>query len=294
MSGLRCDLVDARLLIATQVDGVVGHSAMFEDVLLRLNTVISRWGSKHGAETVQFPPVMNRAHLERNGYLKSFPQLATALHGFTCNGHGHATGEDLPTDLMMVPSACYPIYPMVAARGPLAAGGALFNIQSWCFRREPSKDAPRLQSFRMHEYVRLGTAEDVLAFREAWIDEAQAFCDSLHLPFRLDVANDAFFGRAGRLMASSQRERNLKVELLIPITSETEPTACCSFNYAEDHFTEAWEIAMEDGSKAFSGCIGFGMERTTLALFHHHGFNPERWPEEVRRVLYEDGVPTRF
>jgi seryl-tRNA synthetase len=286
LSDLRCDLVDAGLLIATGVDGVVGHGAVFEDVLSRLNAAILRLGQGHGAETIHFPPVMNRSHLERNGYLKSFPQLATALHGFTCNDHGHATGEDLPTGLMLVPAACYPIYPMVAARGPLPADGALFNIQSWCFRREPSKDVPRLQSFRMHEYVRLGTAEDVLAWRESWIAETRSFFDSLRLPFRLDAANDPFFGRAGRLMASSQLERNLKVELLIPVISETEPTACCSFNYAENHFTDAWEIVMLDGCRAFSACVAFGMERTTLALFRHHGIDPARWPDRVRAVLF--------
>ena len=204
MSNLRCDLVDAGLLIATEVDGIVGRGAVFEDVLMRLNAILARWGRRHGAEVVHFPPVMSRAYLERNGYLKKFPQLATALHGFTCDAQGGAIGEDLPTDLMMTPAACYPVYPMVAARGPLPIGGALFNIQSWCFRRESSKDAPRLQSFRMHEYVRLGTEEDVLAFREAWIVEAGALCDLLQLPFRLDEANDPFFGRAGRLMASSQ------------------------------------------------------------------------------------------
>jgi seryl-tRNA synthetase len=268
LSDLRCELVDAGLLIATGIDGVVGR------------------GHGNGAETVHFPPVMNRSYLERNGYLKSFPQLATVLHGFSCDDHGHATGEDLPTDLMLVPSACYPIYPMVAARGPLPASGALFNIASWCFRREPSKDAARWQSFRMHEYVRLGTADDVLAFREAWIVEARGLVDSLQLPFRLDVANDAFFGRAGRLMASSQRERTLKIELLIPITDGTEPTACCSFNYAEDHFTEAWRIVMQDGSRAFSGCTGFGMERMTLALFRHHGLDPADWPKGVRAALF--------
>jgi len=289
MNNLRCDLVDAGLLIATGVDGIVGRGAVFEDVLMRLNAIIARWGTRHGAEVVHFPPVINRTHLERNGYLKSFPQLATALHGFTCDAHDGAVGEDLSTDLMMTPAACYPVYPMVAARGPLPIGGALFNIQSWCFRREPSQDTSRLQSFRMHEYVRLGTEGDVLAFREAWIVEAGALYESLQLPFRLDDANDAFFGRAGRLMASSQRERNLKIELLIAITSDTEPTACCSFNYAEDHFTDAWQIAMPDGSKALSCCVAFGMERTTLALFRHHGFDPARWPAPVRDVLYSDG-----
>lgn len=286
MSNLRCELVGAGLLIDTGVDGVVGRGEIFEDVIKRLSTVISRWGRENNAETVYFPPVMNRSYLDCNGYLKSFPQLATALHGFSCDDHGRAIGEDMPTDLMMVPSACYPIYPMVAARGPLPAIGALFNIESWCFRREPSKDAARLQSFRMQEYVRLGTADNVLETRETWVAQTTSFVDSLQLPFRLDAANDAFFGRAGRLMASSQRERNLKIELLIPISSEAEPTACGSFNYAEDHFTEAWRIVMQDGSKAFSGCMGIGMERLALALFHHHGFDPAQWPDGVRSVLF--------
>ena len=109
----------------------------------------------------RFPPVVSRALIEKSGYLKSFPQLAAAIHGFTCDHRGMVTDEQMATDLMMVPSACYPIYPMVADRGPLPPGGALFHIQSWCFRREPSADAPRLPSFRMREYVRLGTAEDV-------------------------------------------------------------------------------------------------------------------------------------
>jgi seryl-tRNA synthetase len=286
LSNLRCDLIDAGLLIATGIDGVVGHGVVFEDVLSGLNAAILRLGHGHGAETVRFPPVMNRSNLELNGYLKSFPQLATALHGFTCNDDGHATGEDQPTGLMLVPAACYPIYPMVAARGSLPADGALFNIQSWCFRREPSRDAARMQSFRMHEYVRLGTAEQVLAWRESWIAGGRSFFDSLQLPFRLEAANDPFFGRAGRLMASSQLERNLKVELLIPVTSDTEPTACCSFNYAENHFTEAWQIAMPDGSRAVSACVAFGMERITLALFRGHGLDPAHWPGGVRAVLF--------
>lgn len=286
MSDLRCDLVDAGHLIATDVDGIVGRGAAFEDVLMRLDAMMSRWGVRHDAETVHFPPVMNRSYLERNGYLKSFPQLASALHGFTCDARGHVCGEDLPTGLMMIPSACYPIYPMAGARGPLPPAGKLYNIQSWCFRREPSKEPARLQSFRMHEYVKLGTAEDVLAFRDGWVEEAKLMFGSLRLPFALDVASDAFFGRAGMVMASSQRERNLKIELLVPIDSEAKPTACASFNYAEDHFTDPWGIVMQDGSKAFSGCIGVGLERTTLALFRHHGFNPNRWPAEVRNVLF--------
>jgi hypothetical protein len=61
LKDLRHDLVDAGVLIATGVDGVVGRGAVFEDVLMRLDAVISRWGRRNGAEIVHFPPVMNRS-----------------------------------------------------------------------------------------------------------------------------------------------------------------------------------------------------------------------------------------
>ena len=56
------------------------------------------------------------------------------------------------------------------------------------------------------------------------------------MPLHIDVANDPFFGRAGRMMVAGQREQGLKFELLIPITSVEKPTACLSFNYHQDHF----------------------------------------------------------
>jgi seryl-tRNA synthetase len=289
MSELSQALIAAGHLIATGVDGIVGRGAVFEEVLRRFDAVVSRWSAENGAEPVHFPPVMSRDWLERNGYIKSFPQLACALHGFQCEGHSNPAAapeaEDLPTGLMMTPAACYPIYPMVAARGRVPEAGLLFDIQSWCFRREPSKEATRLQSFRMHEYVRLGHAEDVHGFQQALIEPAQALYRALELPFTLDVANDAFFGRTGKLMASSQRERQLKIELLIPVISDEAPTACCSFNYAEARFGEVWNILMEDGTKAHSACVAFGLERTTMALFRHHGLDPAKWPVGVREVL---------
>ena len=62
------------------------------------------------------------------------------------------------------------------------------------------------------------------------------------LPFDVDIANDPFFGRTGRLLAASQREESLKFELLVPIHAKEHPTACVSFNYHRDLFGHAWKI----------------------------------------------------
>lgn len=63
------------------------------------------------------------------------------------------------------------------------------------------------------------------------------------------------------------------------------PAACMSFNYHVDHFSEVWGIRTADGGVAHTGCVGFGMERLTLALLRHHGLDPARWPRAVRERL---------
>lgn len=109
---------------------------------------------------------------------------------------------------------------------------------------------------------------------------------SLGVPLHVDVANDPFFGRAGRMLANNQRDQRLKFELLIPIESAEKPTACLSFNYHQDHFGTTWGIQTAAGETAHTACVGFGMERVALALFKHHGYDVARWPASVRNVLW--------
>jgi seryl-tRNA synthetase len=190
------------------------------------------------------------------------------------------------TDVALTPAACYPLYPTVAARGPVPAEGVLFELSSYCFRHEPSQDPARMQLFRMREFVKIGTAEQVRAFRESWLTRGKAMIEQLELPCDVDLANDPFFGRGGKMMANNQRDQGLKFELLIPVTSIEKPTACLSFNYHQDHFGQTWGLKFADGELCHSACVGFGLERVALALFRHHGPDIEAWPVGVRAVLW--------
>ena len=55
-------------------DGVYARTALYEDMVERLATLITRH-REPGTEVMRFPPVMNRGQLEKSGYLKSFPNL---------------------------------------------------------------------------------------------------------------------------------------------------------------------------------------------------------------------------
>lgn len=285
------------VLHATGVDGLYARSGRFEDVIAGLDALISRFGADDCAEVIRFPPGMNRALFEKSGYMKSFPQLAGTVHSFEGGDRDHLalldkihngepwTSSQVATDIALAPAACYPLYPIAAERGPLPPEGLLFDIQSYCFRHEPSKDPARMQMFRMREFVRMGTPDQVTGFREKWLIRGREFAQELALPHDVDVANDPFFGRGGRVMASSQRELCLKFELLVPIESTEKPTACQSFNYHQDHFGSLWGIRTASGETAHTACVGFGMERLALALFKHHGLDADAWPNSVRSAL---------
>jgi seryl-tRNA synthetase len=277
-------------------DGVYARTALYEGVVERLAALITRHRDD-GTEVMRFPPVMSRAQLEKSGYLKSFPNLlgcVCGLHGSErdinaavsrFDAGGDWTTSLSPADLVLSPAACYPVYPIAASRGPLPEGGLRFDVAADCFRREPSRHLDRLQSFRMREYVCIGMPDDVAAFRERWMDRAQGLARELGLTFRVDHASDPFFGRVGQMKAVSQKQQSLKFELLVPLRSEEQPTACMSFNYHREHFGATWGIEDANGEPAHTGCVAFGMDRLAVALFHTHGTDLARWPAPVRAAL---------
>jgi seryl-tRNA synthetase len=292
------DLVAHGLLIESGVPGVYGRGEAFERVRGAFDALVTRAAVVDKPERMAFPPVLPRHQLEKIGYLKSFPHLAGAIFGFDGDDQQAAIQEERATlhqdwsefqsmtDLVLTPAACYPVYPAVAARGPLGAGGITVDAGgSYVFRHEPSGDPARLQMFHQREIVRIGEPEVVAAWRDAWRDRSVELLEATGLDVRFDVANDPFFGRSGRLLARSQRAQELKFEVLVQIAGP-EPTAVASFNYHQDHFSSTYGIAMEDGDgPAHTACLGFGLERIALALLRTHGLDVDEWPAAVREEL---------
>ncbi|MGZ5086036.1 MAG: amino acid--[acyl-carrier-protein] ligase [Usitatibacter sp.] len=289
------ELVAAGLLVPMGVRGVYGRGAGFERAIERFDALVTREGAKLAPEVMRFPPVFSRANYEKIDHIHNFPDLMGSLHTFTGGEKEHREmlgrferKEDWSRDLsasrvMMTPAICYPLYP--TATGTLPAGGRRVDLQGYAFRHEPSDDPARMQIFRMHEFVRLGTPDEALEHRQFWLAKGREIFDSVGLEVETVVANDPFFGRGGKVQKAIQREQNLKYEFVIPICSAEKPTAIGSCNYHLDHFGVAFDIRTADGAVAHSACVGFGLERVALALFKTHGLEIGSWPREVRDVL---------
>ena len=289
-------LIDGGLLVPMGRDGLYGRTGAFEDIVEALDALVVRRAADQHATRLRFPPVFAQQAFEHTDYIASFPNLTGAIFTFDGDDRDHArllarrdAGEDWSTELtpahsMLTSAACHPLYQTLS--GQQLDDGARFDVLGYCFRHEPAIDPARLQAFRMHELVYVGTPVGAEAHRAEWVDRGLAILTELGLDAKPVAANDPFFGRVGRMLAANQRDQDLKTELVVKLyPSSEEGTAVASGNYHQDHF--GLPFAIESGGQvAHSACFGFGLERITLALLRTHGFDPDGWPAPARALLW--------
>ena len=295
----RDELVDVGHLVPLGIDGLYGRGGDFEKIIDGIDVAVRRKGAEvHGnaPAVLRFPPLYPREAFEKTDYIASFPNLTGAISTFTGGNPEHRAlladrdaglawdGHLNPAGTMLVSAACHPSYGTLPK--VLPEDGALMDIYGYCFRHEPAIDPARMQAFRMHEYVRVGSPEQAERHRDSWVEDGMEVLTALGLDARPAPANDPFFGRAGRMLAANQRDENLKTELLVRLYDDLDDgTAVVSANCHRDHFGETFGLSTADGAVAHSACVGFGMERIALALLKTHGLRPDSWPIVVREVL---------
>jgi seryl-tRNA synthetase len=296
-SAFRKTLLDSGLLVDGGVDGLYQRSGSFERIIRGVEALASRAGAPSGGPQIFFPPIMARSAFERTDYLRSFPDLLGAIEVFRGGNAEHAAllraadeGGDWSAflesaEVVLGSAACHALYSTLPSQLP--EGGLRYEVQGYCFRHEPSIDPARMQSFRQHEFVYIGTPGGALEHRDAWLARGLELLADLGLDVRIEEANDPFFGRAGRILAVNQRVAALKFEITCPVSSDETLTAITSANYHESHFGDSFQLHTADGAIAHSSCIGFGLERIALGLVRRHGTDTDSWPTDVRNQLWQ-------
>ena len=132
-AAFRDELIARGLFLESGVPGLYGRGATFEDIRTRFDGLITNAAAVDEPEAMRFPPLLPRKQLEASGYLHSFPHLAGSVFAFEgseedaleqeerASRHEDWSAHQRMTELCLVPAACYPVYPVVAARGPLPA-----------------------------------------------------------------------------------------------------------------------------------------------------------------------------
>lgn len=291
----RSRLLTLGLLVDGGAIGLYHRSATFESIVRSIEALASKAGRDQSPRQLYFSPVIGLATLLGSGYVSAFPNLIGTINSFDGDGEvlrelrsrvdagGQWVEMTSPTEVALCSASCHSLYPMLA-HTTQPEGGSIFEVQASCFRHEPSLDPARMQSFRQHEFVYVGTAPGALEFRDQWLERGRALLGGLGLGIDVVPASDPFFGRGAQLLSRGQLDKELKFEIVAPISS-TQPGAVASSNYHEDHFGAAFDLKDANGQVAHTACIGFGLERITLALLLKLGFDPALWPGGVRQQL---------
>jgi seryl-tRNA synthetase len=232
-------------------DGTFSCGDMAGAILIALDSRLREAALIAGAKEHIFPTVIAAQTLGRAEYFQSFPNYATRVE------RPGQTG-----DYFLSPAVCYHCYEALA-NSKLAAP-VVIGCAGRCFRGDAS-DGSHLWEFTMREVVFLGSAKFVQNQRENWMKKMETWAEALDLKAAMSPANDAFFGTENRGKKLMQKLKQLKYELRAQESTGT-TMAIASFNLHEQFFGSRFNITLEGGSPAFSGCVAFGLERWIMAL----------------------------
>lgn len=261
------------LLIPTGQPGVFLRSALFDAGCARVQAGFDGLCGDAGMERLHSSGMVALEVIERSNYRDKFPQFVNRVAADPEAGD--------PQTMAALPSACLCLYPHFRTKGFFPASGSVTAITARCLRNETVYAPHRLRAFTMSEFVFVGGAEAAAAFRDSMLDKVRRWLSQLELDARVANASDPFFGRLGELLAQEQLRQELKVEILAPVGEDME-VACLSLNIHHDFFASRWGLMLEDGSVAHSCCVGVGVERLALALFHRHGRRLGAWPDAAQ------------
>ena len=152
-----------------------------------------------------------------------------------------------------------------------------------CHRYEGAnhRTMSRLRAFTQRDVVWVGHPTFVMEGRARAEELIIQWVKDWELVGTFEVANDMFFTKDYSVKASFQRQQEAKKELRLLVPFEKQSISVFSSNFHAMTFGRAFNIKLGE-RPASSACVGWGYERWVYAIFSQFGFNPHRWPEQLR------------
>ena len=260
-----------------------------------------------GAGEEIYPTLIPAKTLGRCGYFSSFPQSVSMVTHLVEDydrieqfrqANAETTDLTVPDkgafttpEACLSPAVCYHCYR--AREGSTLADCNVVTCVGKCFRYESTNitGLDRLWDFTMREVVFVGSETQVTENRKRGIDLVMEQLDRWDIECQIETANDPFFSAAYATKTYYQVRSDLKYEMRLAVEPDEKggarTIACGSFNLHENFFGKTFSITAGDSQPAFTGCVAWGLERWVLACFTQHGFDPARWPADVRARVFK-------
>jgi seryl-tRNA synthetase len=296
-------LVD-RHEISSPLPGQVTLTGAAVDVLEALDRRLYEMTRRvFNARQEQYPTFLAKESLDRIAYFSSFPHHLTFAMPVRedVDAIQEIARNKVPVDapefvgalrrppLVMMPAACLNTYVHLSDRPLPEPKVVTARVRTFRYESRNMQTLERLWEFSVREVVFLGPREWVEECRKKAVDATAQFVEELGLDAWVETANDPFFVNnfvAQRFFQlASQTKYELRLSL--PYAGEGRSLAAASFNLHNDFFGRSFGIAHAPDF-AFTGCVGYGLERWVWALFAQLGPDVAAWPGHVRRALRLD------
>ena len=178
----------------------------------------------------------------------------------------------------------------------------VYDASGWTYRWEGGgvEGLLRTVEFFRLEVVWLGTPEQVVDIRWDLADKTFNFLDKvLDLEVRMTVGAPFYMTteQAQERLVDISGEKypevpTLDIEAYLPYKGSREEAEWLEINGINVHkkkYVDSFKI--KANTEVWTGCNGYGLTRYLVAFLARHGFEPERWPREVRERYEGSYVP---
>jgi hypothetical protein len=288
-------------------EGVVSLSGPALALLEGIDLAFDRaYRQRFAAQPRAYPAMVKAGLLARCGYFEMHPNALSfvshllndfdEIEAFRQANVGAAelrtthAGAFAPVHHCLNPAACFPCYENLENHS-MAPQGLVLTWKGRVFRYESANTVglDRLREFNVRELVFIGTDAMVRQGRVDALALSTALMDEWDLSGRVETATDPFFATVYAARTFWQESMEVKFELCLDIEPDTagaaRSIAAGSMNLHGAFFGDRFNIRDHTGEPAYSGCVGWGLERWVLAVFTQHGLDPAHWPASLRALL---------
>ena len=161
---------------------------------------------------------------------------------------------------------------------------------TWRYEAGGLKGIERLNEFYRIEFVFLGLPEQVVSIRDEIKDRTLEIVDKIFdVEWKLEKVTPVYLEHAGKVEEEKDElVKTYDLSVLLPFQTPSRPEKeleIASFHVHTNFYTERFKIKEKSGEELWTGCAGLGPTRFAYVFLLRHGFEFEKWPDEIKKRI---------
>lgn len=194
-------------------------------------------------------------------------------------------------DYILEPLQCIPFYQFLenkkldVSKTPIK----VFDSSGPTYRNEDLdklKPLVKHREFHRAEFIYIGNKKDIVSLRENILKELMLIYNQFGIKYRIVVGGGCFELSENEIVyPDSVDDIPIKdLEVYVPSTKTWVEVVGASVLWNIQ--TKRFNITGISNQELWSGCVGIGLERLMYTFLAQKGFDPAKWPKEIRSLIH--------